>query len=251
MENSPVPPINGPELKRREHNNGAGWALMLILVGVIFLVQNLHIASFTFNWWALFIFIPVIGSLTSAWNGIRRGERFSTKVSGALGSAVVVGTVGVMLLFGMDWSRWWPLMVMAAGLSMFLTGLGRLVQLGSDKFSPWLRLSAWIGLGGVILGFGFLVKYLPIANLLPYVTGYSWWAVPILITGLGALINCAAIFIENQHEMNWAAWSMLLIAVFIVGIGVLVLFSLDLNILFPIVLIACGLVILTGIITKK
>jgi hypothetical protein len=95
------------------------------------------------------------------------------------------------------------------------------------------------------------VKYLPIANLLPYVTGYSWWAVPILIAGLGALINCAAIFIGNQHEMNWAAWSMLLIAVFIVGIGVLVLFSLDLNILFPIVLIACGLVILTGIITKK
>ena len=251
MENTPIPPTNSPELKRREHNNGAGWALILILVGVIFLVQNLHIASFTFHWWALFIFIPVIGSLSAAWNGFRRDGRITTKVSGSLGSAVLIGTVGTILLLGLDWAFWWPLVVMAVGLSMLLTGVGKLERLNSQTLSVLTRLSAWIGLGAILLGFGFLVNSLPISSLHPYLVGYKWWAIPILIPGLGAFISVVQLYIENQNQMNWAAWSMLLVAVFIVAIGLLALFALDWNLLFPVVLIACGLVILVGFFNKK
>jgi hypothetical protein len=251
MENTPIPPTNSPELKRREQNNGAGWALILILVGVIFLVQNLHIASFTFHWWALFIFIPVIGSLSAAWNGFRRDGRITTKVSGSLGSAVLIGTVGTILLLGLDWAFWWPLVVMAVGLSMLLTGVGKLERLNSQTLSVLTRLSAWIGLGAILLGFGFLVNSLPISSLHPYLVGYKWWAIPILIPGLGAFISVVQLYIENQNQMNWAAWSMLLVAVFIVAIGLLALFALDWNLLFPVVLIACGLVILVGFFNKK
>jgi hypothetical protein len=78
-----------------------------------------------------------------------------------------------------------------------------------------------------------------------------WWAIPILIAGFGAVVGAFLIFWENSHKMNWAAWSMLLISVFIIGTGLLTFFALDWNLLFPIVLIACGLVILVGIFNKK
>lgn len=251
MENIPVTPTINPEPKRHKHKGSAWWALILILVGVIFLVQNLNIASFTFHWWALFIFLPVIGSLSSAWDGLREDGRFTTRVSGSLGSAILVGTVGTLLLFGMDWSRWWPLVLMAGGCSMLLTGIGKLERLNNQALSVLTRLSAWIGLGALALGFGFLINYMPIPTLQPYLTAYRWWAIPILIPGLGALISTIVLFVENQGHMNWAAWSMLLIAVFIIATGLLALFALDWNLLLPIVLIACGLVILVGFFNRK
>ncbi|MHC1739594.1 MAG: hypothetical protein AB9897_00615 [Anaerolineaceae bacterium] len=254
MENIPViPPQNPePELKpRTQHRKGGSWwALILILIGLILLVQNLHIANLSFHWWALFIFIPVFGSLSTAWDGFQESHRFSSKVSGSLGSAVMVGTVGTMLLFGMDWSRWWPLVVIAAGASGFLSGLGKLERLNSQTLSTFSRLGAWIGLGAMLLGFGFLVQYLPIPALQPYLIAH-WWAIPIFIAGLGAVVSSLMIFLDNEHQMNWAAWSMLLIAVFIIGFAVLVFFALDWNLLLPIVLIACGLVVLAGIFAKK
>jgi len=123
--------------------------------------------------------------------------------------------------------------------------------LNSQTLSVLTRLSAWIGLGAILLGFGFLVNSLPISSLHPYLVGYKWWAIPILIPGLGAFISVVQLYIENQNQMNWAAWSMLLVAVFIVAIGLLALFALDWNLLFPVVLIACGLVILVGFFNKK
>ena len=253
MENSPNNPNWNPqsEPRRREHKGGAFWALVLIAIGIIFLVQNLHIANFSLHWWALFIFIPVLGSLSSAWNGLRQDGRFSAKVTGSLGSAVVVGTVGVILLFGMDWGRWWPLLIIAVGLSAFLTGLGRVDALNTSVLSALTRLSVWAGLAVMVLGMGFLVNSYPLPALQPYLAGYRWWAVPILIAGAGAFISAFSIFWENVRQMNWAAWSMLLIAVFITAIGLLALFALDWNLLFPIVLIACGLVILAGFLNRN
>jgi hypothetical protein len=240
-----------PEKPRKHHSGGAWWALVLILAGAIMLVQNLTGGKFTFNWWALFIFIPVIGSLTTAWNSLRESGRFTAKASSSLGSAVLIGTVATILMFGMDWSRWWPLVVLAGGLSMFLAGIGKFEKLGNAGLSAMTRLGAWIGLGGMVLGFGFMIKTVPLPGLTQYITGYTWWAVPILIAGLGALVSAVGIFVENHSQMNWAVWSMLLIAVFIISIGLLALLKLDLNLLFPIVVIACGLVILVGVIQRK
>jgi hypothetical protein len=171
-------------------------------------------------------------------------------VGGSLGSAVVIGTVGTILLFGMDWGRYWPLMVIAVGLSAFLTGLGRVDVLGRNNLSALTRMSVWVGLAAMVLGFGFLAAYLPIPALQVYLIA-RWWAIPILIAGFGAVMGALAIFWQNNREMSWAAWSMLLIAVFIIGIGLLALFALDWNLLFPIILIACGLVIMIGIFTRK
>jgi hypothetical protein len=249
--NSNTPNINTQsEPHRHAHRGRAWWPLALILVGVILLIQNLHPVGFIFNWWALFIFIPVIGSFSAAWDAWRRDGSFSAKVGGSLGSAVVIGTVGTILLFGLDWTRFWPLLIIAVGFSAFCTGLGRVDVLGRNSLAVLTRMSVWVGLAAIVLGFGFLIAYLPITALQIYLVA-RWWAIPILIAGFGAIVGAFLIFWENSHRMNWAAWSMLLISIFIIGTGLLAFFALDWNLLFPIVLIACGLVILVGIFNKK
>ncbi len=84
MENYSESNNPAPQQEPKKHKSGgsAWWALMLILVGVILFVQNLHIASFTFHWWALFIFIPVIGSLSAAWESLHRTGRLNAAVRG-------------------------------------------------------------------------------------------------------------------------------------------------------------------------
>jgi hypothetical protein len=251
MENQSGIPEYSSEPRRHHHRSGnIWWALVLIFAGAILFVQNLHVAEFTFNWWALFIFIPVIGSLSAAWSQLRDDGYYSAKAGGSIGSAIFMGTIATMLMFGMDWSIWWPLVIMAAGLSALLTGIGRLSQLDNRSLSAFARLSGWFGLGALVLGLGFLAQTLPIAALQTYLIP-RWWAVPILIAGAGALVNMLVMFFQNGARMNWAAWSMGLIAVFVVGIGILALFALDWNLLLPIVLIACGLVILAGLFSNR
>ena len=256
MQNNPIDPNMNTQRDshHHEHQGSAWWALILILIGVILLVQNLHIASFTFHWWALFIFIPVIGSLSNAWSLMQREGGFSAKARGSLGSAVVVGTVGVLLMFGMDWSRYWPAVLIAVGFSMFLMGVGGAQGLIKDQLSALARLGAWTGIATMLLGLGFWAIYLPIPVLQSYLTltgTHAWWAIPILVVSLGALINTFLISRDNDWQMNWAAWSMLLIAVFIGAVGVFAFLSVNWNLLFPIVVIACGLAILAGFFTRK
>ncbi len=251
MENMPESNIPAPqqEPKRHKSNGGAWWALALILAGVILLVQNLHLANFSFHWWALFIFIPVLGSFSTAWEALRRTGRFGSAVAGGLGSGIVMGTVGTILLFGLDWGRLWPLMLISVGLSAFLSGVASLDAQSSKNGSVWLGLSAWVGLGLMLLGAGFLANSYPIPMLQPYISGYRWWALPIFLPGAGALIGTLVLFIRNK-KMTWAAWMMLLTAVFTLAVAVVALMGLDWNLLFPVVLIACGVVILAGLIRK-
>jgi len=246
--NNPIPVI---EPKKQKSKGGAWWALVLILVGVILLIQNLHIANFSFHWWALFIFIPVLGSLSAAWESLRRTGRFNAAVKSGLGSAIVVGTVGVILMFGLDWSRLWPLMLIAPGLSGLIGGLGGPDPEEHKTSAVWASLSAWVGLAVILLGVGFLAKSYPIPALLPYIEGYRWWAVPILVPGLGALIGAVVLFFRSGSEMTWSVWMLLLIATFTIATGVVAFFGMDWNMLFPIVLIACGIVVLAGLLKRK
>jgi hypothetical protein len=242
-----------PLVKTKKHNkSNVWWAMLLILAGVILLVQNLHLANISFHWWALFIFLPVFGSLSSAWSEFQDSGRFNSAVRNKLGSAIVVGTVGVILMFGMDWGRFWPLMVIAGGLAVFLGGLSIADPQTNTRLSVWTAMGAWIGLAAMVLGIGFLAKTLPIAALQTWLAAYpTWWAVTLIVAGAGILLNAVILLVRNQGRMNWETWSMLLIAVFVLAAGVMAFFNLDWNLLFPVVLIACGVMVLAGIFRKR
>jgi hypothetical protein len=211
--------------------------------------SELHLANFTFIGGHYFIFIPVLGSLSTAWEAARRTGRFSPAVAGSLGSAFVVGTVGTMLLFGLDWGRLWPLMIIAPGLSGFLSGIAGVDPEKSKNGSIWLSLSAWVGLAMIFLGIGFLANFYPIPVLQPFITGYRWWAIAIMIPGVGAVIGA----IYSSFAMTENDLVRLVDAAdrgFTLATGIVALLGLDWNLFSLWFLIACGVVVLAGLLKK-
>jgi hypothetical protein len=115
-------------VKQKRYSKNAFWPILLIMAGIVLLIQNLGIVPVHFNWWALFIFIPVLGSLTTAWSAWQKSGKFNATVRSSLGSALVIGTAATILLLGLSWTQLWPLMVISAGISATIGVLVRLIH---------------------------------------------------------------------------------------------------------------------------
>lgn len=89
---------------------------VLILIGAVFLLRNVTGVWFD-DWWALFIAIPGVIALASAWRIYQRnGARFDGRVLGAALGGVFPLLVAAIFLLDLDWGRVWPLFLIAAGL---------------------------------------------------------------------------------------------------------------------------------------
>lgn len=89
---------------------------VLILIGAVFLLRNVTGIWFD-DWWALFIAIPGVVALASAWSLYQRnGNRLDGPVLGAALAGVFPLLVAAIFLFDLDWGRVWPLFLIAAGL---------------------------------------------------------------------------------------------------------------------------------------
>lgn len=111
--------------RERHHSasSTAGWvtALCVIAIGVLLLLANLGV-PFPFvvigNWWALFIFIGAIPSLTTAVQRYRERGRVDGVVIQSLATAAAIATVAFIFLLSLSWATWWPLFVIIGGLLM-------------------------------------------------------------------------------------------------------------------------------------
>ncbi len=98
---------------------------VLILVGVVFIIRNVTGLELH-NWWALFILIPALGSLASAWRIFEKnGMRFTTAARGPLVGGVVLLAIAAIFLFGLDWAVAWPFLLILGGGALLLTSLRR------------------------------------------------------------------------------------------------------------------------------
>lgn len=97
------------------------FAVVLIALGVIFLVQN-YTGMQLGNWWALFILIPASGALAAAWGAWRAGMH-PAAVSGPLVGGVAMLTVAAIFLLELQWSRVWPVFLILAGIGALLPSL--------------------------------------------------------------------------------------------------------------------------------
>jgi hypothetical protein len=156
QQNSVEPQVPRPARHRR---SGVFWGLALIVVGVIIFAQQTGLLSQNFNWWAAFILIPAFASFNTAYNAFRSSGKFNAAVRSSLGGGLIVLTVAVMFLLNLDWSVYWPLMVIVPGFTVFLNGFGR-----PSSGAGFASVSLWIGLGAMFLGAGFLVDNLHILN---------------------------------------------------------------------------------------
>ncbi len=245
-----VNPVQHFENGKKNKRSSLAFPIVLIFIGIIFLIQNLSPMPVHLNWWAAFIFIPVIGSIFAAFSAFQKSGKFDAAVRSSLGGMIVVGTVATMLLFDVSWRQWWPLMLMAPGLSMFINGISIADQEKHPSAANWVGLGLWFGIAVMLLGVGFLVKTLPI-NALEGLLFHRWWAVPIIIPGIGAFISALVICARNQFKPSWTVWGFTIIGVTFIATGLCALLNLNWNLLGPVILIASGVIVLSGMLTKK
>jgi len=105
---------------------GGGWiaGLVLIGLGVLFLLRNFGV-PIPENWWAVFLILPGIGTLWTAWRIYRRDGR----MSGGATSSAIVGAIlvvfGLSFLAGFDWGILWPVILIALGVGVVVGGRRR------------------------------------------------------------------------------------------------------------------------------
>jgi len=112
------------ELRSARHAGGLGWlaGLVLITIGVVYLLQNTgYLVPFT-NWWALFLLLPAIGSLSAAYGLYRRDGSWAA-AGGSLMGGVFFLFLTAVFLFGFDFGKFWPLLLIIGGLLVLATPL--------------------------------------------------------------------------------------------------------------------------------
>jgi len=119
-------PLRRPEhLERRAERHatrraeGSGWmvGLVLIAIGGLFLLHNAGILPTFTNWWALFLLLPGVGTLSAALGAYQRnGGHWTAEVTGPfLGGLLFLGLTA-LFLFDLNYGWLWPLFLIAAGL---------------------------------------------------------------------------------------------------------------------------------------
>lgn len=231
----------------RKPNQNLTGAFILIALGLYFFFRQLGLVSFE-NWWALFILIPVFGAVGSAvriWNRAGRltYAGWTTLYGGAFPLAVAL-----IFLFDLDWGIYWPVFVILGGFGAVINSLP--LPQGEDVSMPESLLfhrgwSFFIGLGALVLGFGFLGLNLGWFESVPFIPFAQWWGVPILIAALGGLFTAGRLLISGKSF--WLAGLNLIFA-FAAGLaGTIAIFELDwdvMNYVTPVVLIVAGLAVL-------
>jgi len=116
--------IPQPETSQKEgkRSNDWIWGLVLIVLGGIFLAQNL-VGFELNNWWALFIFIPAFGAFGRAFERYRSEGRFSSHVRGPLLGGIVLAGIALVFLFNLQFENLWPILLILGGLGLLINGL--------------------------------------------------------------------------------------------------------------------------------
>jgi hypothetical protein len=123
-----APETTGRQERRARRGGGApSWAIggVLVVVGIVYLVRNVTGVELG-NWWALFILIPAIGSLVTAYRMWERNDRRFTAASrGPLIGGIILLGVTAVFLFSLDWGKVWPLFIILVGIGALLSAFER------------------------------------------------------------------------------------------------------------------------------
>jgi hypothetical protein len=101
-----------------------GWVggAILILLGLVFLLQNLHI-FYLHNWWALFILIPALAFFAAAWGQHAYTGRFDRRARMAVLWGLALTGLSIAFLLDIQWGLFWPVALIALGVLMLINAL--------------------------------------------------------------------------------------------------------------------------------
>lgn len=101
-----------------------GWigGAILILLGVVFLLQNMGVL-FPANWWALFILIPAFWAYSAAWDAYQDNSRLTRGGASSLTVGVLLTLLSLVFLLNLDIGLFWPVLLIIGGLVLLGTTL--------------------------------------------------------------------------------------------------------------------------------
>jgi hypothetical protein len=237
------------ESKNQSSSGAFPAGVILIVLGVVFLFQQNGGFSLN-NWWALFILIPAIGAIGSAWTIYRKSERFGPAVFGTLFGGLFPLLVAMIFLLNLDWAVWWPAFLILGGTGTLLGGFGLMdenphSEWATRMFRPW---GITLGLGMLALGLGFLTNNMGTFD--PFAIHERWWAIPILIAATGGVLAAAMSIGKPANgklaTTHFDTTGSLALSGLAAATGLMLLFDWNMRLLMPAVLIGIGLVILAG-----
>jgi hypothetical protein len=88
---------------------------------VFFLLAQFGMLTLTGNWWALFIAVPAVVLLYSAYVSYNKAGQIDEEVRRQLFGGVIVGMVALIALTG-QWGTLWPLFLIVPGVLLLLGG---------------------------------------------------------------------------------------------------------------------------------
>jgi uncharacterized integral membrane protein len=101
-----------------------GWigGAILILLGLVFLLQNIGI-SFLENWWALFILIPAFWAYVAAWDTYKDNGHMTRAAAGSLIVGILLTILSLVFLLNLAVGLFSPVLLIVGGLALLSTAL--------------------------------------------------------------------------------------------------------------------------------
>ena len=183
----------------------------LLFVGLLFIGVNLLGAGRLDNWWGLFILLPGMLFLGMGWQARSVDGRLPILARLSVGSGLVVTTVALMFLLNLNWSIWWPLMIIMPGAALWIVG----APAGGLGVTAVLRWGRWTSVTMLLLGLTFLVEQLTPISLSAVFGDFHWWGIYTLIPGVGAFVEAVRIL----RRAPWTATGLLILGVWIISAG--------------------------------
>lgn len=101
-------------------------AVILIVLGVLFLFSQMNVLDLTGNWWAIFIAVPAVMMLYNAYMAYNRAGGITQEVRKNVSGGAMVGTTAIVAATG-RWDTLWPLFLIVLGVLALagFTGSGK------------------------------------------------------------------------------------------------------------------------------
>jgi Na+/proline symporter len=102
------------------HSSAWFWGAILVVLGLIFLFQNLGY-NVLLNWWALFILIPAFWAFTGAWFVYRENGRITRGVAFSFMTGVFLTVLALVFLLNLALGLYWPVVLIIGGLALVIS----------------------------------------------------------------------------------------------------------------------------------
>lgn len=178
------------ELKKNQNTtqktNRITGAAILTLLLIMVIVQRTNL-DWLKNWWALLFLIPAIASINNSITEIQQRKGFTFSLASNIAGIIFPVAICVFLLLGLSGEIILPVVIILAGLSMFIIGFVNQEQ-GPGKIVNALRLwfFSW---GSAVILVGIISMVSNLQNNPNETVVYAWFGIALLVAACGGLVS--------------------------------------------------------------